>query len=216
MQLNFHLKSYIIPAIVLCLAACHSKDTKTAAGSDTAKRHKITIDSAALEPKTPVRKAPIVNITDTVAIKQLVLYTKDSASSSERISRKLADIYTNKLQQVIATNKLKVTGAPIAWYKTQGSPFFFEAGLPIDKKPAKLPKNFFVRSIGGDSAVVAHFFGPYDITIMGYEALNDWLTSHKKKRTAPPYEQYVGDPKDEKGKLRDPYRVQTDIIFPHN
>lgn len=160
--------------------------------------------------------APIINITDSVAPKANVIYIKDSASTSLRLSQKLAQIYGTKLQAVIKQNKLKTTGAPIAWYRSQKAPFFFEAGLPVDKKPAKLPKNVLFKTIGGDSALIAHFYGPYEQTTVAYDALKDWLKDRKKKLRLPAYEIYVTDPIDKNGKPVDPYRVQTDIIFPHN
>ena len=66
--------------------------------------------------------------------------------------------------------------------------------------------------MGGDSAVIAHFFGPYNSTSVGYEALDDFIKSKKKKKSGLPYEIYVGDPFDKNGKPLDPYRVQTDIV----
>lgn len=202
----------LLPALFI---ACKSKHKKTLPASDTVKTVTQKPEPAAPSKTAPVTKAPIINITDTIAVKKLVLYVKDSAATSERIAQKLAQLYGFKIPEIIKKNKLKITGAPIAWYKSQKAPFFFEAGLPVDKKPAKLPKNFFVKNIGGDSAVVAHFYGPYNITSMGYEALNDWLKSKKKKKLGEPYEVYVGDPFDKNGKPLDPYRVQTDIIQPY-
>ena len=162
------------------------------------------------------KKAPIINITDTILKKQIILYMKDSAASSERIGIKLGNIYGNVLADVIKQNKLKRTGSRMVWYKTSGAPFLFEAGIPVDKKPAKLPKKVFVKNIGGDSAVIAHFYGPYSLTFQGYEALRDWLKSRKKRTSGPPYEVYIGEAIDSKGKAVDPYLVQTDIIFPHH
>ena len=164
----------------------------------------------------PAKSAPIINITDTVAAKYQVLYIKDSAINSVRLSQKLAAIYGQKLAEAIRKSKVKTVGPPMAWYKSQKSPFFFEAGIPVDKKPAKLPKGVLFRSIGGDSAVVAHFFGPYEETSQAYDALKEWLKDRRKKQTSPAYEIYLGDPIDKDGKPVDPYKVQTDIIFPHN
>ncbi len=107
-----------------------------------------------------------------------------------------------------------MTGAPVAWYKGQKAPYFFEAGIPIDKKPAKLPSGTFIKQIGIDSIVVAHFYGPYDLLPQAYDALKDWLKDHKKTDKGAPYEIYVGDPFDSTGKPKDPYKVQTDILFP--
>ncbi len=162
----------------------------------------------------PVRP-PIVNITDTIARKYIILYVKDSAASSERISTKLAKIYGTKIPELMKLQQLIVTGPPVAWYKTNTAPFFFEAGIPVNKKPAKLPKGFFTRNIGGDSSVIAHFYGPYALTSMGYDAISDFMADNKKKRNGIPYEMYVTEPVGKDGKAIDPYKVQTDIIFPY-
>ncbi len=161
------------------------------------------------------QRPPIVNISDTIAIRYTVLYIKDSAASSGRISQKLAKIYGVTLPEFIKKNNLSISGSPMAWYKTTKAPFFFEAGLPIDKRPKKLPKGLFVKTVGGDKAVVAHFFGPYSITNMGYEALADYVNDNKKKRKGIPYEIYVTEPIGKDGKAIDPYKVQTDIVYPY-
>jgi effector-binding domain-containing protein len=141
---------------------------------------------------------------------------KDSARSSERIGLKLSVIYGKTLPDVIKKNKIVKTGSKMAWFKTSTEPYYFEAGIPVNKAPAKLPKNVFIKNIGGDSAVVAHFYGPYELTYEAYGALKEWMADHKKKASGIPYEIYVGEPIDSTGKANDPYRVQTDIVFPHH
>lgn len=195
---------------------CSSGDNKKQVTPDTIV---YKVDTASRKKKgepAPKQRAPIINITDTVAIKQIVIYMKDSARSSERIGLKLNNIYEKTLAELIKKNKLTRTGAKMAWFRTSSEPFFFEAGIPVNKKPAKLPKNVFIKNIGGDSAVVAHFYGPYELTYEGYGALREWLKDNKKKASGAPYEIYVGNPIDSKGKATDPYKVQTDIVFPHH
>ena len=186
----------------------NKKDTDSAIKNDTP--IKIAIKT---EQPTITKKAPVINIMDTLSVKQLVLCVRDSAANSQRIASKLAIIYGIKLAAVIKKNKLKVTGAPIAWYKSQKAPFFFEAGIPVDKKPSKLPAGVTVKQIGIDSVVVAHFYGPYELTSQAYTALQDWIKDRKKKSIKPPYEVYVDDPIGKDGKLKDPYKVQTDVVF---
>lgn len=172
-------------------------------------------DTANLKKEVQPSRPPIINIVDTVSERHIILFIKDTAATSQRISEKLALIYEDKLPAFAAKNNLKIIGPPVAWYKSNKPPFVFEAGMPVDKKPAKLQKGILVKNIGGDSAVIAHFYGPYSSTFMAYEALTDWLKENKKKTSGLPYEIYVTDPVDKNGKLLDPYRVQTDIIFPH-
>ena len=163
-----------------------------------------------LEPSRP----PIINIQDTIAIKRTVIVIRDSASSSQRIGMKLSRIYDTYLPAFCLKNKIKKTGPKMAWYKSSKAPFFFEAGFSVDKKPARLEKNMFVKNIGGDSAVVARYYGPYESTYLAYQAISEWMHDNKKKSSAPPYEVYIGDPFDDKGKRLDPYKILTEIVFP--
>lgn len=218
----FRIKIGSTKKIVLtcsCLAAILSWNCNSDKKDKIVTPEKIVykVDTASHTGKpTVAKKPPILNISDTIAIPQIVIYMKDSARSSERIGLKLTNIYNKVLADVVKKNNLTKTGARIAWFKNSSAPFFFEAGIPVNKKPAKLPKNVFVKNIGGDSAVVAHFYGPYELTYEGYGALREWMKDNKKKASGAPYEIYVGEPIDSKGQPADPYRVQTDIVFPHN
>lgn len=166
------------------------------------------------ETAVPTNRPPIINITDTLSVKQLVLCIKDSAASYDRISLKLGQLYGVKLAAIIKKNNLKVTGQPMAWYKLRKAPYFFEAGIPVDKRPRKLSANAFIKEIGVDSVVVAHFYGGYDLLPQAYEALTDIIKDRKRTLKSRPYEIYVDDPMDKEGKLKDPYKVQTDVVFP--
>lgn len=173
----------------------------------------VKAEPKAKQPVVEAKRGPVINISDTLSLKRMVLTMKDSAATMDRVGMKLGEIYGTKLSAVIKKNNLKITGAPMAWYKGPKAPYFFEAGVPIDKKPAKLPKGVSIRQIGVDSIVVAHFYGPYDLIPQAYEALSDWLKDHKKTLKGAPYEIYVDDPIDSTGKAKDPYKVQTDIVF---
>lgn len=210
--INYFHPIYFV-TLVFCLLTLGCKGKK----SDTAeKKDSIPIikKDTSQEYKGGSKPPPIINITDTIAKKLIVLYIKDSSSTSVGISRKLAFIFRTQLPGYARLQNLETVGPPMVWYKSHKAPFFFEAGLPVNKIPGKLQKNTFIRNIGGDSAVVAHFYGPYEFTIMAYEAVNDWFKSNKKKPSAPPYEIYVNDPFDVSAKPIDAYRIQTDIIFP--
>jgi effector-binding domain-containing protein len=198
--------------LFLALLACNeaadqqSKEASAAAGKDTAGK-------TAVQPPAPpadAAKPPIINLLDTVSVSKTVLYMKDSAASIERVGLKLGAIFGQKLGKCLSDNKLTMTGPPMAWYKSDKAPFFFEAGVPVNKKPAKLPAGVFVRELPAGPVIVGRFFGPYDMLNMGYEAVKDRLKSTKTETVGPPYEVYVGDP----AVVKDPYKVQTDIVFP--
>lgn len=168
-------------------------------------------------PAAPVetKRAPIININDTLSIKRIVITMKDSAATQERVSIKLGEIYSVQLAAVLDKYNLKVIGHPIAWFKSKTAPFFFEAGLPVDKRPSKTIPGVQVKEIGTDSVVIAHFYGPYDLTFQGYDVLKEMLKERKKKLKGAAYEVYVDDPFDSTGRPKDPYKVLTDIVFPY-
>jgi hypothetical protein len=164
---------------------------------------------------TITRSAPIINITDTTENSFYVLCFKDSAINTIRLSEKLGIIYGQKIDSFLNKSKISPIGPPMAWYKSQKAPFFFEAGIPVAKKIAKLPKGAYFKKLGGTRVVVAHFYGPYEETVQAYQALKEWIANAHKKNNGAPYEIYVDDPVDEKGNIKDPYKVQTDIVFPY-
>ena len=201
-------------AVLLLFVSCNSNDPKKT--TNTAKDTTAVKKAMKTEPKIHTRneKPPIINIVDTVAPKRIVVYMKDSAATTERISIKLGQIYGVKLLEVFKKNGLKATGPPMAWYTTQKPPFFFEAGIPVNKKPGKPTPGVNVKELGADSVAVAHFYGPYDLLHVGYDALREWMKDHQRRATDAPYEIYITDPLDKKGKPVDPYKIQTDIVFP--
>ncbi len=200
--------------VILLLFACNgNSDKKTATNkTDTVVQKKERTKDQPAE--TGNRKPPIINIVDTVSTKRIVICMKDSAANYDRIKIKLALIFGTKLAEMFKKNKIKPDGAPIAWYKNQKSPFYFEAGIPVNKRPTKLIKGVFIREIYADSIILAHFYGPYDLIPKGYEAIKEWIKDNGKLAKGAPYEIYITDPIDKKGKPADPYKVQTDIVFP--
>ena len=212
---NFQISILVQALAIVLLYACNNQ-TQTDKEPTIVK----SADSPVVKKKEPTQvplptnRPPIINITDTLSVKRLVLCMKDSAANFDRISLKLGQIYGVKLATVIKKNNLKVTGQPMAWYKARKAPYFFEAGIPVDKRPRKLPANAFIKEIGVDSVIIAHFYGGYDLLPQAYEALTDIIKDRKLTLKAKPYEIYTDDPIDKDGKLKDPYKVQTDVVFP--
>jgi effector-binding domain-containing protein len=213
MQYNSALRLLIPAAAAILCFACNGSAEKT----NTAEAPKTTADTAKAPEKSagdsadaPAKRAPAINIFDTLAVKKIVLCMKDSAAAMDRIGMKLGAIYGGKLAKCIKDNKLTVTGAPMAWYKTQKAPYFFEAGMPVDKAPAKLPPGVFVKELPAGNVMIARYFGPYEMMGMAYEAAADRMKSGNIRADGPPYEVYIGDPMIQK----DPYKVQTDVVFP--
>jgi len=203
-------------AVLIILSSCNNGDKKTGSNQgDSIKPVRTnTVETAKTKTPASTEKATVINIIDSVSPKRMVIYMKDSAKVFDRISLKLGAIYGVKLAEVLKKNGLKMAGAPMAWYKSQKAPYFFEAGVPINKRPAKLPANVFIREMNADSVYIAHFYGPYSLLSQGYEALKERMKDEKRTAGGAPYEIYIGDPVDANGKAIDPYKVRTDIIFP--
>jgi hypothetical protein len=204
----------VFSCICNCSCGNNSKDDDKSKpdSSKIAERKKVN-------PK-PENRPPIVNIVDTTLPKTIIIYAKDSAATFERISLKLGNIYGVKLPQYIKKNNLKTAGAPMAWFKKQSAgsggkaPYFFEAGVPVNKKGAKAVAGVQVREMAAGKVVIAHFYGPFELLPQGYDAVKEWMKDNKKTAAGAPYEIYITDPVDKNGKPIDPYKIQTDIIFP--
>lgn len=209
-------KGFIVIVGCIVFASCNNSGKKGDPTGDTIKPVRTnTAGTEKKKEKVTVEKSAIINILDTVSPKRIVLYMKDSAKTFDRISLKLGTIYGVKLAEVLKKNGIKMAGQPMAWYKTQKPPFFFEAGVPVNKRPAKLPNNVFIREMNTDSVLVAHFYGPYNHLNQGYDAVKERMKDEKKTAKGVPYEIYIDDPIDKNGKPVDPYKIRTDIIFPH-
>lgn len=155
-------------------------------------------------------RPPVIKLDTTSVAAMTVLYIADSAKDGGEIARKLSIIYGQELGAFINKRHLKMVGAPMAWYSGDQFPLMFEAGVPVDKAPAGVEGRIKMRRTAAGPALVAHFWGPYELDPMGYKALADSLAKSGRKAAGLPYEVYVGDP----GVEKDPYKVQTDIIQP--
>ncbi|HPA23191.1 MAG TPA: hypothetical protein PLU18_08090 [Ferruginibacter sp.] len=207
----------IFTAYLFAIMSCkgNNNHTKHASSDSSLAINKPAINVQKKENET--LKAPIINIIDSFTSKAIYIMVKDSAANEELLAKKFNKIFDSILTKVIKTNKLSLKGSPACWYQKNKAPYFFEAGLPVDKIPAKLPKKVFTKQTQSDSALVAHFFGPYNLTAQGYTALKDMLKEIKPgKKAGTAFEVYVDDPMDEKGKLKNPYKVQTNIILPYH
>lgn len=207
------LLPYVPSLLLACslLVSCSNKGKKE---SDKPAKDTLIVPVKRTEKEAQKERPPIINIVDTLAPKRIVIFSKDSAKTYERIGMKLAKNYGSRLAETMTKNNLKMTGAPLAWYKTTKAPFFFEAGLQVNKKPSKLAKGVQVRELAAGNVVVAHFYGPYNLMSQGYDAIKEWIKVNKKELAGAPFEIYITDPIDKNGKPLDPYKVLTDIVFP--
>ena len=140
----------MLTRLILCLtllyslAACNGDKTKEGEKPKTDSSITKKKSDKNTPPTVAAKKPPIINITDSVSVKRIVVCVKDSAANYERIAAKLAGIYGAKLAEVFKKENLKPMGSPMAWFKNHKAPYFFEAGIPVNKKPSKLPKGVYL------------------------------------------------------------------------
>jgi hypothetical protein len=186
-----------------------STETSTEKAADT-KTEKTENPST----ETSTQKAPIVNISDSLEQRENVICIKDSAATEEGLTAKLKSIFGTKIPEILKANKMKADGYPMAWFKNQTAPYFFEAGIPVDKAPAKLGKGMYMKTTTFDSALVAHYWGPNNLKSQGYDALKERLAENKKTKISDAYEiyKYAFDSTQVE---TDPYKLETTLVMPY-
>ncbi len=206
-------KSILIFSMLAVVASCNNKEDKSKTVSRDSAKTEVKKETKK-EPATSYQRPPIINIVDTLGPKRTVIFVKDSAASFEGIGPKLANIYRGKLAEYLKKNNLKSAGAPMAWYRKLKAPYFFEAGIPVNKAGGKPVKGVQVREMPAGKVIIAHFFGPFELFHQGYDAIKEFMKDNKKVAAGAPYEIYITDPIGKDGKPVDPYKIQTDIVFP--
>jgi effector-binding domain-containing protein len=156
-----------------------------------------------------VAKEPTMNIEEATTEKQYLMVMNDSAATSAEIGPKLGTIF-GKIGECASKCKMENSGPPVAWYNGPNAPWKFVAGMPFKTKCEHPEDGISNREIAGGKAVVVHFFGPYEMSSKAYEAAENYMKEKNLTPAENPYEVYIGDPMVEK----DPYKVQTDIVFP--
>lgn len=141
---------------------------------------------------------------------QKFLLIKATAKEAE-IGNVLGKIY-GEIGKVIGENGLKMAGAPMAFYDDpQDGTFTFEAGMPVDKKPAKpLPANVIYKEVAESPAIITHFAGPYEKTAAAYPAMEERMAKEGKSIAGKPMESYISDP----AEAKTPLEIKTDIYWP--
>jgi len=194
----------IIPVLLIAgLMSCGSHETKTE-NSDSLKNaalDSVLLNSAAREPSLTIEETGIKS--------QILMVMDDSAKTTEEIGQKLETIF-GKIGACASKCKMEGSGPPIAWYSGPKAPWTLTAGMPFTTKCAHPEKGISIKEIKAGKAIVVHYFGPYEMSEMAYIEAEKYMKSKNLMPSGPAYEVYIGDPMLEK----DPYKVQTDIVFP--
>jgi effector-binding domain-containing protein len=141
---------------------------------------------------------------------QILLTIRDSAGPQTYnavMGRAFAE-----LMGVVATQKLKVTGAPFATYIRWDSVTMFsvmDIGIPVEKAE-KGAGRVNVTTFPAQKVIQAQYFGPYEKTAPVYYIIDQYIRETGLQSVGGPWELYITDPTIEK----DTAKWETWIAFP--
>lgn len=158
-------------------------------------------------------RAPIINIEDTTISPFFLVAFKDSAANLNIFKTKLSKIITSKIKSGTDSASFVNLQSPVSVMKSKNAPYFFEAGFASNKKVKKTTSPIFQKTISGGKAVVAHFYGPYDIINIAYTSAEEYLSMRGYTKTGTGLEAYEMQTLDSIGKNLNPYKIRTDIII---
>lgn len=140
----------------------------------------------------------------------LTLAIKDSGMK-EDIGYKMAQNYgaiESDMNELGLSNMEMPPGA--IFYNDNPKNFIFECIIPINKMPAKNPKNSTVVILEATRALVFNYYGPYDKMTNAYAEIKKYMNQNKLEQGGPVREFYLSDPTVEK----DPSKWLSKIYVP--
>lgn len=157
--------------------------------------------------KMPVKPALKIEATTS---SDMVALTVKSSCTPDKMSEALGNCYA-EIVGFMTKNKLKQTSPVFAIYTKYGADGVeFEAGIPVDKIPAKLEGNVTKLEMKAGNIIMAHHYGSYESTEASHAAVDEWAKANGKTITGNPWEVYVTDPSTEP----DMNKWYTQICYP--
>jgi effector-binding domain-containing protein len=161
-----------------------------------------------VESMPPAPEMPAIRTELTTVKNGFYLGIRDTASAST-IGMKFGK-YFGMISEAIAKQKLKPTGPPFSFYYNDSQTNWeLDACIPVDKA-GKAEGMIKPGEMKAGNAVVAHYFGAYEGTGAGHNAVQEFVKANNKKIIGPPWEVFITDPMTEK----DTAKWQTDIFYP--
>ncbi len=149
-------------------------------------------------------------ITESLVPKKSFIALTDSIATQE-IGNFLGSAY-GLIGQFIESNRLKIQGAPVAFYN--GDPtqptWVITAAMPILKAPQKTSGNLFIMNTVDQKVVSASHFGDYNTSADTYYKLEDYINLKGLTVSGVPWEEYLNSP----ATISDPLQLETKIYFP--
>lgn len=150
-------------------------------------------------------RKPTVSLEETTVDTMTILVIKDTAASTEDISRIIGAGYGELFTFI---NQAGLTpGRVMAFYYTYQPPFKMDIAVEVNKVPPQTTGRIKLNRIFGGKAIIAHYQGPYEKVEIAYTAIANWLKEHNQEAKGRPFEVYLNDP----FTVKDPYELRTDV-----
>jgi effector-binding domain-containing protein len=137
-----------------------------------------------------------------------VLFIKDTASSTEKISEILGKDY-GELMQFLSKSKLLPLKF-MAWYYSTQPPWAMDVAVQTISIPEQLSGRIQSRIQKGGEVLIAHMWGPYNKVSQAYSKIESWLKENNRKAKGNPFEVYLNDP----ASVKSESEIRTDIYQP--
>jgi effector-binding domain-containing protein len=166
--------------------------------------NEITMNMPAPSPAGMVKSVEIEE-----APELIYLAVRDTASVST-IGNKIGTHF-EAIGKAMENQKLEVAGAPFAIYYSESTTQFDMDVAMATTKPGKAEGAIKPGKIPAGKVLVANFYGPYEQSGMGHEAIDTYLKSHPEIQViGAPREEYITDPEIDPN----PANWLTRVVYP--
>lgn len=149
-------------------------------------------------------KKPMVSLEKNIQAQMTILFVSDTTPMNGLT--KIFQKRYGELYPFIYKNGLK-PGKAMAFFLNYNDPVAMETAVEVDRIPAQLSGKIKVRVVEGGAVVVAHYTGPYEEIVIGYNAITRWLNENNIEPKGKPFEVYLNNP----ASVKDKYDLKTDI-----
>ncbi|MBL6447852.1 GyrI-like domain-containing protein [Fulvivirga sp. 29W222] len=163
-----------------------------------------------IESKPTETEDIMVSVVDVKPVTYIGLEASLAPSNMEAISSTMGTLY-EQLMQEAETSSLKMSGAPLAVYKSfDENNMVIICGLPVPKGTIIEHESITIGETPGGKAVKATHKGNYDKLHLAHEKVSKYIKNKDLKIAGYPYEVYITDPE----KVSDTAQWITEVYYP--
>jgi effector-binding domain-containing protein len=153
-------------------------------------------------------RKPEIRVEERNVTAMQVLTIRDTVTNMSEIGARLGELY-GEIGAFIGKENLQMAGPVFCIYHTveDGKMFDMEAGIIVNKKPAKTEGRIKSWETKPGAAIVALHYGPYEETMEAYALLQKWAADNGKKLSGPSWDVYITDP----ATVKNPYEILTEV-----